>query len=55
LQSNSLRRRGAPYPNLKSGETRLDKLTLLSVIESVASSLIVTLDPTCAIELESGA
>jgi hypothetical protein len=39
----------APYPNLKSAETRLDKLTWLSVIESVASSLIMTSDPTCDI------
>ena len=38
-------RGGAAYPNLKSAETRLDRLTWLSVIESVASSLIMTSDP----------
>ena len=37
------------YPNLKSAETRLDILTWASVIESVASSLIVTSDPACDI------
>ena len=45
----------APYPNLKSAETRLDKLTWLSVIESIASSLIMRSDPTCDIALFSAA
>ena len=45
----------APYPNLKSAETRLDKLTWLSVIESVASGLIVTSDPACDIACVSAA
>ena len=45
----------APYPNLKSAETRLDKLTWLSVIESVALSLIMTFDSTCDIALVSAA
>ncbi len=43
----------APYPNLKSAETRLDKLTWLSAIVSVASSLIMTSDPACDIALVS--
>jgi hypothetical protein len=43
----------ALYPNLKSAETRLDKLTWLSVIESVASSLMVTPDPAGDIALVS--
>ncbi len=47
--------RGRSYPNLKSAETRLDKLTWLSAIESVASSLIMTSDPACDIALVSAA
>jgi hypothetical protein len=43
------------YPNLKSAETRLNKLTWLSVIESVAPSPITTSDPTCDIALVSAA
>ena len=46
-----LERLREPHPNLKSAETRLDKLTWLSVIEFVASSLIMTADPTCDIAL----
>ncbi len=43
------------YPNLKSAETRLDILTWLSAIESVASSLMMTSDPACDIALVSAA
>src|SRR5580692_6705655 len=35
------------YTNVKSAETRLPSVTLLSVIESVAPSLITTSAPTC--------